>query len=274
MDRLIPAGRIIYALALIGLGLEHFIYGEFITGRAPAWPEGIPGGLVWAYVSGAIVVSTCVAILVGVHARIAAIALGTLIFLWAVLRHIPVVVTSEILSPDWTRAVKALAFFGGAFAAAATLPRVEGLRNARLAAFINQDSAFILLGTICLAVFMVNNGIQHFIYDEFVASLIPAWIPGDPYFWTYSSAFFLFAGAAGMLYRPTAALAALLTGIMVFSWVWIVHVPLIFNSVSDNIAIFEAPAICGIALLLAGYRYQEKRAEAARPLEAAASITK
>jgi hypothetical protein len=61
----------------------------------------------------------------------------------------------------------------------------------------------------------------------------------------------LFAGAAGMFYWRTASLAALLTGVMVFSWVWIVHLPRISVSVSDNIAIFEAPAIAGIAFMLA-----------------------
>jgi hypothetical protein len=51
---------------------------------------------------------------------------------------------------------------------------------------------------------------------------------------------------------------------MVFSWVWIVHVPRVFVSVSDNIAVFEAPAIAGIALLLAGYRSKDAVAYPAR----------
>ena len=49
-------------------------------------------------------------------------------------------------------------------------------------------------------------------------------------------------------------LAALLTGVMVFLWVWIVHVPRIFVSKSDNIAVFEALAVAGVAFVLAGWQ--------------------
>ena len=46
------------------------------------------------------------------------------------------------------------------------------------------------------------------------------------------------------------------TGVMVFAWVWIVHVPRVHVGVSDQIAVFEAPAIAGIALMIAGWRYR------------------
>jgi len=257
MDKLIPVGRIFFAIAIIGMGLEHFIYKEFITGRAPPWPAAIPGGPIWAYLSGLLIVVTGAAILSGKKARVAAILLAALLFAWALLRHIPVVAASEFLSPHWTSAVKALALVGGALAVAATFPKVQTARSTLLSRFINREAEFIVVGTICLAVFMINNGSQHFIYTEFVASIIPSWFPGNPVFWAYFAAVALFAGALGMFYPPTARLAALLTGVMVFSWVWIVHVPRVFLTVSDNIAVFEALAIAGIALVLAGYRSKQ-----------------
>ena len=45
--RLIAVGRSFFGVALLGLGAEHFVFREFVTGRAPAWPDGIPGGLAW-----------------------------------------------------------------------------------------------------------------------------------------------------------------------------------------------------------------------------------
>ena len=51
----------------------------------------------------------------------------------------------------------------------------------------------------------------------------------------------------------TARLAAVLTGLMVFSWFWIVHLPRTFVSVSDGIALFEALAFSGVAWMVAGY---------------------
>lgn len=249
-DKLVALGRIFFAVAFIGLAAEHFIFGRFVTGRAPAWPEGLPGEAAWAYASGAVILALAFAILAGKKARPAAILLAALVFLWALLRHIPVVAASEVLSPDYTRAVKALAFTGGALAIAATFPKVDTGRDTFFSRFMNREMEFVVAGRICLAVFMVNNGIQHFIYTEFVASLIPAWFPGDPVFWTYASAVFLFIGALGLLWPRTARTAALWTAIMVFAWVWIVHVPRTFASTSDNIAVFEALAMSGIALVL------------------------
>lgn len=140
---------------------------------------------------------------------------------------------------------------------AATFPKIRSTRNTALSKVVNYDVEFVLVASVCLAVFMINNGIQHFIYIDFVALLIPTWFPGDAVFWSYFSAVALFAGALGMLYRRTAHLAALCTGIMVFAWVWIVHVPRIFVSTSDMIAVFEAPAIAGIAFVIAGYRKEQ-----------------
>ena len=49
MNNLIPIGRTFFALGLLGLAVEQFIFGDFVTGRAPAWPESMPGRLAWAY---------------------------------------------------------------------------------------------------------------------------------------------------------------------------------------------------------------------------------
>lgn len=44
------------------------------------------------------------------------------------------------------------------------------------------------------------------------------------------------------------------SGLMAFSWFWIVHIPRTLVGVSDSIAVFEALAVAGIAWVLAGYR--------------------
>jgi uncharacterized membrane protein len=257
MDKLIPVGRIFFAIAFLGLGVEHFIFQDFIAGRAPAWPESLPGRTVWAYLSGLTIVVVAAAMLFGKTARTAAMVLAGLIFAWALLRHLPVVAGSELLSVDWTRAVKALAFTGGALAVAATSPKVQAARETPLLRFVNREYEFIVAGRICLGVFMTVCGIQHFLFTEFVASLIPEWFPGNPVFWTYFAAAALFAATFGINYPRTARPAALLTGVMIFSWFWIVHVPRVYVSVSDKIAVFEALAMAGIALILAGYRKRE-----------------
>jgi uncharacterized membrane protein len=117
----------------------------------------------------------------------------------------------------------------------------------------NRRGPFILIGRICLGLFLLMTGIQHFLHTEFVASLIPTWFPGNAVFWTYFAGVALISGGIGLHVPMTARLAALLSGIMVFSWFWIVHIPRTFVGVSDSIAVFEALAVSGIAFVLAGH---------------------
>ena len=252
MEKLTTIGRIFFATALVRLGVEHLIFGEFVTGRAPPWPAAVPGGLVWASLTGIAFVAFGSAILAGKHARLAAVLAGALICAWALLRHIPVIAADSLLAPTWTLAGKALTLFGGAWAIAATLPPVEGRRSAPVVRLLNARQEFLTLGRLALGIFLIITGIQHFRFTEFVSSLVPAWIPGSDVFWTYFAGVALIAGGIGLLVPWTARLAALLSGGMVFSWFWIVHIPRMLTSVSDAIAVFEALAVSGIAFVLAG----------------------
>lgn len=80
------------------------------------------------------------------------------------------------------------------------------------------------------------------------------WLLGAaaPLFWIYFAGVALIAGGLGLFIPRTARLAALLSGIMVFSWFWVVHIPRIGVGVSDQIAVFEALAFSGIAFVLSG----------------------
>jgi uncharacterized membrane protein len=254
MDRILRIGRAFFAIALIGLGVEHFIFRDFVTGRAPVWPASIPGGLMWAYLSGIVLIVAGGAILFQKAARAAAIVAAVLIGSWALLRHIPVILGEAFLSGAWTRAGKAMTLAAGALAIAATVPPLKAAGSARLLKLANRDHEFIVLGQVCLGLFLLLTGIQHFMFTEFVASLIPDWFPGNAVFWTYFAGVALLAGGIGLFITRTTHVAALLSGVMVFSWFWIVHIPRTFVGVSDGIAVFEALAVSGIALVLAAYQ--------------------
>jgi uncharacterized membrane protein len=237
-ESLVPIGRLFYAIALLGLGAEHFIFGEFVTGRAPAWPDGVSGKLLWVYISGVFVILAGLSLVIHRLRREAMIGLAFLVFAWALIRHLPIIAGDEVLAGSWTRAGKALAFLGGSFAVAGTLPPMK--------------SPFITLGRFCLGSFLIVSGLQHFKFTAFVVTLIPAWIPGDATLWTRMAGVALIAGGSGLLVRRTAPVAGVLVGLMIFSWFWIVHLPRTFVSVSDGIALFEALAFSGVALLVAG----------------------
>jgi uncharacterized membrane protein len=254
---LVRIGQLFVGVAFIGLGFEHCLFDDFITGRAPAWPSSLPGKPMWACASGAAVAFAGSAMIARWHARAAAIALGLLIFAWALVRHIPIVVADDVLAGSWTRAGKALTFFGGAFALAATMP-LSATSHPVLGRFLNASRAYLVLGRVTLGTFLLVAGLQHFKFTPFVASLIPPWFPGNPTFWSYFAGVALIAGGVGLWVTRVAPLAALLAGLMVFSWFWVVHLPRTLTSVSDGIAVFEALAVSGIALLIAGAMYETR----------------
>ncbi len=249
MNRYERFGQVLFAAGLIGLGVDHLVLGEFVTGRAPAWPAGAPGRLAWTALTGLAFIMAGLAIVLRRYGRSAAIFVAVVVFAWALLRHIPVLAHSPFPSPDWTNAAKALRLIGGALAVAATLPKV-GIGSGVLRTFLNLDRAFLLTARICVAPTLVLNGIQHFVFPQFVASLIPAWFPGNAAFWTAAGGALLIAGGIGLLIPRTARLAALLSGLMIFSWFFIVHVSREIAGVADGIAVFEALLTAGMLFVL------------------------
>jgi len=254
MNKFVKVGRLFFGIGIVAFGLQQFIYGDFVAGRAPAWPASIPGRLVWAYASGLILIGSGVAIIFGKKVRLAGILTGTMIFFWALLRHIPLVAADPSFGGAWTNAGKALAFFGGAFAVAGTEPPKSDKSANVISRIDNSTDGFIYLGRYALGIFMVFSGIQHFLFSQFVALLVPRWIPG-PYFWTYFAGVALIAGGVGLMVPVTARLAGALSGVMIFLWFVLLHIPRAVaarNDANEWIAVFEALAVSGIAFVLAG----------------------
>src|SRR5262249_10936067 len=112
---------------------------------------------------------------------------------------------------------------------------------------------FIPLGRYFLSIFLILCGIQHFIYAEFVESLVPTWVP-EALFWTYFSGVALIAGGLGISLGPTSRLAATLSGLMIFLWVVLLHIPRAaadLHNANETTALFEALAFSGTAFLAA-----------------------
>jgi uncharacterized membrane protein len=256
MDRLAPLGRVFVATSLTAFGVQQFLFGDFVPGRAPAWPASLPGRLPWAWATGAFFVVAGVAIVSRRWARSAAVLAGALIFAWAFLRNIPLALAATDFGGAWTRLGKALALFGGSLAVAGSLPASKHRAGEGAPSLMDSRDGFLTLGRFCLGSFLAVCGVQHFLFVPFVTSLVPGWIPG-PRVWTYATGVFLIAGGVGLMFRRLARLAGALSGLMVGLWVVLLHVPRALSAVergapSEWIAVFEALAMSGIALVLAG----------------------
>jgi uncharacterized membrane protein len=249
--RVIATGRIFFALGLIGIGCQHFFFGQFIPLVAPIWPKAIPGRLFWVYLVGAILIAGGGAILAGVKARLAATLVGALFLLSFVLLHVPGNLMARAFSVEgWADALTALTLAGGCLVAAGTLPQpAEG--SGRSIAWLDK---LIPLGMYPLAFMVIVFGADHFIHMKFVASLVPAWIPGHA-FWTYFAGTALIASGVAMITRIKARLAATMLGVMLLTWVLVLHIPRAIADPYSGIggewtSVFEALAESGIAFIL------------------------
>ncbi len=265
MQTLASIGRVFYGIAIVAFGLLHVGYGDFVTRVAPWWPA-IPGRTAWAYAIGVVLIGAGTAVVVDRGTTIAAALLGSGLLLSFLCLGVPMAAADRLLGGQWTVAGKALALCGGALLVgsdaavrAASPPAVPSLAEASLARLSRPGVWF-------LASFLVLCGIQHFIYADFVQTLIPAWIPGAR-FWTYAAGIALIAGGAGLVIRATTRQAGVLTGLMIFSWVFLVHIPRALrtfpNTTNEMTAVFEALAMSGIAWLAAAASAQSRTAAAA-----------
>ena len=253
MDKLAGVGRVFLAVAMLAFGAQHFVYLDFVTRVFPELPAWVPAQAFLACVFGVFLFASGVAIMVERSARLTSLLLGAVILSSFVLLYLPRLITTPPNGGLWTSAGKALAFSGGSFLVAGSLPiKLDGPANA-LAAVARALARFVPLGRFFLAAFLILCGIEHFIYVEFVKSLVPSWIPGDV-FWTYFTGVALVAGGLGIIVPLTSRLAGGLSGLMMFLWVWLVHIPRALADLSNSnetTAVFEALAFSGVAFIIA-----------------------
>jgi uncharacterized membrane protein len=225
---------------------------DFVTRVFPRLPAWIPGHLFLACLFGAFLIAAGIAIITGKMARLAALLLGAVLLLSFVLLYIPLLIANPYLGGLWTSSGKALAMAGGSFLVACSLPVESGNPAPWLLTVVKALEQFIPLSRFFLGAFLILCGVQHFIYLEFVATLVPSWIPGH-LFWTYFTGVALIAGGIGIIIPMTARLAAAMTGIMIFLWVVLLHIPRaladLHNS-NETTAVFEALAMTGAAVLV------------------------
>jgi uncharacterized membrane protein len=256
-------------VGLIGFGVQQLAGQAFIR-LVPPLPAWIPAHTGIAIVLGILLLVAGAAILFRWQARVAATTVAALILVSVVCLHIPQIAENPAQGFRWTNPCKALALFGGAIAIAASSSHRSNDRSfslARLGDKLNPYSPRLFFG-----IFLIVCGIQHFVYADFVASLVPRYMPG-PFFWTYFCAVALIAGGAGVLLDATLRWAAILSGIMIFLWVFMLHLPRALADLhqpAEMNGVFEALAISGVAFLLTRKDVADAPTEATRsPAESA-----
>jgi uncharacterized membrane protein len=245
--------RAFFAIGIIGIAVQQIIFADFRPVILPAaYPAWLAHRLVWAWVISLALGASSVAILFEFKGRTLSLLMGTLLLLIVLAFQISGTPYPGHIG-SWTNAFKELTFGGGFLVVAGSFPPENTAPD-----FIKLLSKLIPAGKYFLAVTLALFGVMHFAYPDFCASLVPNWMPWH-FFWMYFGAVALIAGGLGIMIPPTRHLAALLSGIMLFIWVIILHIPrAIAAPPTDNgnewTSVFEALAFSGIAFLIARRR--------------------
>ena len=230
MDKLVQSGRYIFAIAFLAFGIQHFIYAKYAAGLGPPW---IPGSPLRACFMGAALIIASLRIALNAKTRVTAMLLGLLLFLYFLLLYAPQLAANVHDFRPWTSGAEILAMCGAAWALAGTPAK---------------------LGRYLFALTLTVFGVQHFLYAQFVATIVPSWIPGH-LFWAYAVGIAFIATTLSIFTNIKARLAATLLGIMFFTWVLILHLPRVASALHNGnewTSAFVALAMCGGSWIIAG----------------------
>ena len=151
--------------------------------------------------------------------------------------HIPRLVTDPYNPGAWTVAFECLAIASGACMIGFAQRQPTTLYENRMGV------AARCVFAVCLLVF----GIQHFMYADFIQSLMPEWMPLRS-FWSQLIRYGFVLAAVSLLLNYQIRLSMFLLGLMFFLWVVVLHAPRCFQKFT---AADEWASLC-IALSLSG----------------------
>jgi uncharacterized membrane protein YphA (DoxX/SURF4 family) len=243
MKRLIPPGRILFAVAMMAFGIQHLILAVTGSGLGPPWT---PEYHLFAYVLGIALIPASLGLGAGWQVRCAAIVVALIALVRVVICYAPKLAATPRDPGRWTSAFELLAISGAGLVLAATFAN----RRTRS----GRGGSLFEVGRFLFAVSLLVFGIQHLMYGAFVATLIPKWIPGH-LFWAYFVGVAFIAAALAIVSGKLAPLAATLLGTMFFLWVVMLHAPRVvaaLHNANEWTSMFVALAMSGGAWVVAG----------------------
>ena len=256
MENIIKAGRGFFAICLVGLAGQQFYYGDFRPVFVPAWPSPMPGQIVLVWLFSLFLIGAAIALVAEKMARTAMLVLAWLFLALVLFCHIPFHLVHDPNAGNigaWNNAFKELCFSGSALIMAGSFPP-EAMSPKR-AALEKPLEGLIPFGTVFFSVMLIVFGIEHFLYAEFVQGLVPDWIPAH-LFWTYFAAVALVGAGVGIILRIKLKQIAMLTGIMIFIWFLILHIPRaaaapVTDQGNELTSVWESLGFSGVAFVLA-----------------------
>ena len=222
-----------YALGAIGFGLTGLAFGGYARQWQPV-PDWGPLGEPLTYLVAGLILAAGVAAVTPRWRAHGAAASGIIFLLWVLFLKAPVVMAAPAVLGAWLGFAEASSLAIAGWMAVFALSGMNG-RTAIASLRIGYGS--------CAIVF----GLCHFVYADITASMVPEWLP-QRHFWAHLTGAGHLAAGLALVLGMLARLAARMLGLMMGSFVLLVHLPdTIAQPASASVWTFQF-----IALMLAG----------------------
>jgi uncharacterized membrane protein len=262
VEKIMPFGRMFFAIPLAVFGSEHFTATAGIAALVPRW---IPAHTFWVYLIGLAFICAALSITVLVQARLAAALVGMTMLIFVLVMDLPGTLAHPGNRFFLALALRQLAFSGGAFALAMSLwstgPRP--LSPARLTKVLAAIPRFFV------GIPSLFYGVEHLLHPEFVPGiplnkLTPEWIPGRIFLSYFVGVILILAGVC-LLVNKKARIAATVLGLTILLTVLWIYLPMLLAAPKDVVALnffFDTLLFCGAILLLANATEKGRRSAA------------
>ncbi|HZZ69651.1 MAG TPA: DoxX family protein [Phenylobacterium sp.] len=239
-------GRMLFAAVAMTFGVQCLIFSSFVAGLEPV-PATLLPSTPWGAINGLVLIGVGLSLLADRSARIGALVLAALFIVSAILLEGPSLIAHPKAAADDV-------FHTLAIGSAALVLTAEVARSPDASGRDRWMAYAGLAGRLIFGVCTIGHGVMHFVFFQFTADFIPAWIPWHAFWAAFTGVAQIAAGLA-ILSGVLARLAATLTGVMYASWAVIVHIPRVEAhpaSRQEWTSIVIATALCASALVVAG----------------------
>jgi uncharacterized membrane protein YphA (DoxX/SURF4 family) len=243
MQELFKAGKYLFALSVLAFGIIQFGMQDFMKDFLPM-PENLPARIFFLNLISTIFVFGAILMCIRKTMHRAALLISILFFILFIYPHL-FTQLSDIHNPNpWTVSAENLALASGALIISGVAIKPDA---------VTTRSALLRYGIILFALSLFVFATQHFMYADFIATLVPAWIPFK-LFWAYFIGVAFFLSSISLLTNIKTRLASALLGLMFLFWVIFLHLPRVAAATHiepEKTSMFIALAMCGIFFTIA-----------------------
>lgn len=251
LDKIMPFGRLFFAIPITVFGSEHFTDTANIATLVPRW---IPAHTFWVYLVGLGFLCAGLSITVLVEARLAAALVGMTMLTFVLVMDIPAVVANPGNRFFWALALRQLAFSGGAFAFAMSSRSIRP----KPASPTKSIAAWAVVPRFFVGIPSLFYGVEHLLHPANVPGiplrkLTSDWIPGRLFLSYFVGVILILAGICLVMNKKT-RMAATLLGLTILLTVLWIYLPMLLAAPRDLVALnyfFDTLLFCGVILLLA-----------------------